>query len=156
VSNSIKTILSNVLAKFKTWLGFNHSKHWAQEDNQEISEHQYFIMKFQAAVILSTLIYLDSTKYTREELLAKYDYEKVKQCLGCVKISFDAILDEFYTTSPITGGIENMEVECNLEVEPTEISYYICSGATPGQTACFSISIHLNLNSCNLKNGESC
>jgi hypothetical protein len=156
VSNQIKTILSNVLAKFRTWLGLNHTKHWAQEDNQETSDHQYYILKLQAAVILCALIYLDSTKYTRAELLAKYGYEKVKHCLGCVKISFDAILDEFYTETPITGGIQNMEIECNFEVEPTEILYYVCSGIPAPQTVCFNITVHLNLNSCNLKNGESC
>lgn len=156
VINVIKTFLTNLALKFKTWLNTNHAIHWNQEDNQETSKHQYHLLKFHAASILAVLIKLDAANYSKEELLLKYDYARIKHCLGCVGISFDKILEDIFDVGEITEGIEAMGIECNFEVEPNELSEKLCLCCSTASSSCINISIYLNLNSCKLKDGESC
>lgn len=130
---------------------------WNEEDNFETSEKNLYILnRYYAGHLIALLMRLDSENLNRTDLFAKYYYDKIKECLGCEKISFDKILSYYYQYGNYNGGVENMQIECNFEVEPEEVNCYVCNCENISQTNCILINQYLNLNYCKLKDGTSC
>ena len=157
MTNEISEILLSILQAESEYIMNLQIGQWNEEDNFEISEKNlYTLNKYYAGHLIALLIKLDSSTMGQKDLFIKYYYDKLKECLGCEKISFDKILSYYYQYGNYNGGIENMQIECNFEVEPEELECEVCECNTPAQDNCVLINQYLNLNYCQLKDGTSC
>lgn len=101
----------------------NNSEQWNDEDLKGKSFAQWKSMTYFYLLALLQLIYND-INHTQQEwsyYQEKYDLENIKKCLHCIGINLDKNLNIFGFPIICENGIECLDIESSLEVEPEDL-----------------------------------
>lgn len=90
---------------------------WGESDEALKGLNYFYAVNYSYLLFL----YLTRDNHTWAEAEEKFCITKVRKCLACKGISLDELLAFYgYTTSISCNGIETIEMEKSVEVEPTE------------------------------------
>ena len=96
-----------------------YDKAWTEERIKGKSFKTVWVSKFYAALVMALIIKYNSRCYNFDKLKELYNINDIIDCLKCDDINFIKMLNTFnLPTSPLQGGIENINIECLFEIEP--------------------------------------
>jgi hypothetical protein len=120
---NIEDFINTSFSIYKKDILINFYKQIKDEELKGESCRQYNF-SFYLALYLITLVYKEFLKYPLKDwsyFEDKYNLKKLKECLLCNNIDLNKILKSFQLPIVTGDGINFMEVEENLEVEPTTL-----------------------------------
>ena len=137
INNAFKAYKNNIVSNF---LGEIKDEQLKGESCKQYN------FSFYLALYLVTLVYKDVIKYPNKNwnyFVTKYKLKEYKKCLSCSGINLNNILFSFNLPSIIEqSGIEDLEVEETLEVEPLDLT------VTTSTTITVNLNTILNTTGC--------
>lgn len=122
--SAIESYINNIFKVNKNSIVSNFLKQINDEQLKGESCRQYNF-SFYLSLYLVILVYNDFLKYpnkTWSYFVSKYNLLEHKKCLACDGINLDTILASFMLPPLNISGIEGMQIEQNLEVEPVDLT----------------------------------
>jgi len=122
--SNIENYINNIFKINKNSIVTNFLKQINDEQLKGESCRQYNF-SFYLALYLVILVYNDVLKYpnkTWDYFVSKYNLLEHKKCLACTGINLDTILTSFMLPPINTSGIEGVQIEQTLEVEPIDLT----------------------------------
>jgi len=122
--SNIENYINNIFKINKNSIVTNFLKQINDEQLKGESCRQYNF-SFYLALYLVILVYNDVLKYpnkTWDYFVSKYNLLEHKKCLACTGINLETILTSFMLPPINTSGIEGVQIEQTLEVEPIDLT----------------------------------
>lgn len=122
--NNIQSYINQSFLKYKNDLINNFLNQVKDEELKGESCKQYNF-HFYLALYLVTLVYQDFIKNSEnnwEFYIKKYNLYKLRDCLLCNNINLNDVLNAFELPILTGNGINFLEVEETLEIEPIDLS----------------------------------
>jgi hypothetical protein len=117
--------INNTFKLYKKSIVSNFLSEVNEEQLKGESTIQYSNFNIYLAIYLVTLVFLEVKKYPTKSwdyFVTKYKLHKLKECLSCKGIKLEDILTQFQLPMITGEGIDFLEIENTLQIEPGDLT----------------------------------